>query len=217
MRVGEYNTTYLAITAHAEILNGDQSHQKRSYPCSVVDTLRPWPVVDDVTGSRDLEGEHGEPGDGVLPSAGETEGGVDKATDVHGEGAVDWIHDGKLGKGLHHEVDHNSDGQEANDHSRWASGDEGRAGTDEEAGANGAAATPLLVLCIQSRALGQDEHCNHLHVSTLETAVELVLLADAHVIHDAIIFGQTSLWLLVEVGIVGRGVVLTLLEFWTLV
>lgn len=137
----ECGIIYLAITAHAEILNGDQSYQERSDPCSVVDTLRPWPVVDDITGSRDLEGEDSEPGDGVLPGAGETEGGVDKTTDVHGEGAVDWVHDGKLGKGLHHEVDHDSDGQEANDHRGWAAIDEGTSGTDEEAGANGAAAT----------------------------------------------------------------------------
>lgn len=109
-RVGKNIMTYLAITTHAEVLNGNQSHQERSNPCSVVDALRSWPVVDDVAGSRDLEGQHGEPRDGVLPGAGETEGGVDKATDVHGKGAVDWIHDGKLGEGLHHEVDHNSDG-----------------------------------------------------------------------------------------------------------
>lgn len=150
-RVGENDTTYLAITAHAEVLNGDQSYQQRSYPCSIVDTLRPWPVVDDVTSSRDFEGKDGEPGDGILPGTGETEGGVDKAADVHGKGAVDWVHDGKLGKGLHHEVDHNSDGQEANDHGRWPAGDKGWPRADEETRANGAATVVLSVLRIESR------------------------------------------------------------------
>lgn len=143
--------TYLAITAHAEVLDGDQSYKERSYPCSVVDTLRPGPVVDDVTGSRNFEGKDGEPGDGVFPSTGETEGGVDEAADVHGEGAVDWVHDGKLGKGLHHEVDHNTDGQEANDHGRWPAGDKGGSRADEEARADGAATVVLSVLRIESR------------------------------------------------------------------
>ena len=58
----------------------------------------------DVASSRDFEGQHGQPTDGVLPSAGETEGRVDETADVHAEGTVDWVQDSQLSESLHHEV-----------------------------------------------------------------------------------------------------------------
>lgn len=61
-------------------------------------------VAYDVASSRDLEGQHGQPTDGVLPSAGETERGVDEAANVHAESAVDWVQDGHFSERLHHEV-----------------------------------------------------------------------------------------------------------------
>ena len=61
-------------------------------------------VAYDVASSRDLKGQHGQPTDGVLPGAGETERGVDEAANVHAEGTVDWVQDSHLGERLHHEV-----------------------------------------------------------------------------------------------------------------
>lgn len=58
----------------------------------------------DVASSRDLEGQHGEPTDGVLPSAGETERRVDETANVHAEGTVDWVEHSQLSERLHHEV-----------------------------------------------------------------------------------------------------------------
>ena len=61
-------------------------------------------VAYDVASSRDLEGQHRQPTDGVLPSAGETERRVDETANVHAEGTVDWVEHSQLSERLHHEV-----------------------------------------------------------------------------------------------------------------
>ena len=62
------------------------------------------PPTHNVASSRDLERQHSQPTDGVLPSAGETERRVDETADVHAEGTVDWVQDSQLSESLHHEV-----------------------------------------------------------------------------------------------------------------
>ena len=141
--------------------------------------------MNDVASSRDLEGQDGQPGDGIFPGTGKAEGRVDEAADVHGEGAVDGVHDCELGKGLHHEIDHDSDGQETNDDSRWTSVDERTAGADEQPRANGAAAVLQSVLCtafITELEERRYTHGNHLHVSALEVAVQVAGFA-----HDDVV------------------------------
>jgi hypothetical protein len=69
-------------------------------------TLNPSPsilsVAYDVASSRDLEGQHSQPTDGVLPGTGETERRIDETADVHAEGTVDRVEDSQLGERLHH-------------------------------------------------------------------------------------------------------------------
>lgn len=60
--------------------------------------------MDDVDSGGDLVGENGQPTDGIFPSASETEGWIDKATDIHCESAVNGVHDGHFCESLHHEV-----------------------------------------------------------------------------------------------------------------
>ena len=96
--------SYLAITSHSEELNGNQSSEQGDNPSTVVDTSRSWPVVNDVTGSRDFEGQDRQPTDGVFPSTCETKRGIDEATDVHREGSIDRIDDRHFCQSLHHEV-----------------------------------------------------------------------------------------------------------------
>jgi hypothetical protein len=60
--------------------------------------------VDDAASSRDFERQNGQPTDGVLPRAGETERRVDETADVHGEGTVDRVQYRQLREGLHHKV-----------------------------------------------------------------------------------------------------------------
>jgi len=71
--------------------------------------------VDDIASGGNLKGQNSQPADGVLPTASEAPGGVDEATDVHGEGAVDGVHDGEFGESLHHEVDRDADEGEADE------------------------------------------------------------------------------------------------------
>ena len=52
------------------------------------------PVVDDIARGGYFKREHCQPTYGVLPGASEAEGGIDEAADVHGEGAVNGVHDG---------------------------------------------------------------------------------------------------------------------------
>lgn len=94
----------LTIAPHTEILDTNQSEQERGDPSGVVDALGAWPIVDDIASSRYFEGQDSQPTDGVFPGASETPGGIDESTNVHGEGAVDWVHDGHFGKSLHHEI-----------------------------------------------------------------------------------------------------------------
>ena len=96
--------TGLAIAFDAEKLNGNQSNKERDDPSTVVDAIRSVPVVNDVASSGDFKGKDGQPADGVFPTAGETQGRIDEATDVHGEGTIDGVHDGQFGKSLHHQV-----------------------------------------------------------------------------------------------------------------
>jgi hypothetical protein len=62
------------------------------------------PPTHNVASSRDLERQHSQPTDGVLPSHGESQGRIDETTDVHGESTVDRVHDRQLRQSLHHEV-----------------------------------------------------------------------------------------------------------------
>ena len=96
--------TCLAIALDTKHLDGNQSDKQRNDPSSVVNAFGSGPVVDDVASSGDLEGKHGQPADGVLPSAGETPRRIDEAADVHGEGAVDGVQDSQFCKSLHHEI-----------------------------------------------------------------------------------------------------------------
>jgi hypothetical protein len=45
----------------------------------------------DVASGRNLERQDGQPTDGVLPGASETEGWVNETADVHGESTVDRV------------------------------------------------------------------------------------------------------------------------------
>ncbi len=60
--------------------------------------------MDDVASCGNFKGKDSQPANSVLPAASETPGGVNKATDVHGEGSVDRVHDGQFSESLHHEV-----------------------------------------------------------------------------------------------------------------
>ncbi len=99
-----FGCTCLAIASHAEELDSNQSDKQRANPSSIVDALGSWPVMYDIASSRDFKGQDSQPTNGVLPAASEAQGGIDEATDVHCEGAVDRIHDGQFREGLHHEV-----------------------------------------------------------------------------------------------------------------
>jgi hypothetical protein len=112
----------LAITLDSEELDDDKQEEQGNDPGSVVDVFCSLPVVDlqrsqhetsvkllclpthDVASSRDLEWQHSQPTDGVLPRHGESQRRVNEATDVHGECTVDRVHDRQLCKSLHHEV-----------------------------------------------------------------------------------------------------------------
>lgn len=60
--------------------------------------------MDDVAGCGDLEWEDSEPGKSIFPSASETPGWIHETANVHGEGTVDRVNDGKLRESLHDEV-----------------------------------------------------------------------------------------------------------------
>lgn len=96
--------TYLAIALDTEKLDSNQSDKQWDDPSTVVDALGSWPVMDDIASRGNLKGKDSQPTDGVLPGAGESPRGIDEATDVHGESAIDWVHDGQFRKGLHHEI-----------------------------------------------------------------------------------------------------------------
>jgi hypothetical protein len=99
-----FRGTRLAITLHAKDLDDHQGAEQRDDPGTVVDARGSVPIVDDVARGGDLERKDRQPADRILPPARETPRGVDEAADVHGEGAVDGVHDGHLGESLHHEV-----------------------------------------------------------------------------------------------------------------
>jgi len=94
----------LCISAHTKELDDDESDQQWNNESSGVDTLRSWPIMDDVDSSGNFVREDSQPTDGVFPSAGETERGVDEANNVHAESSVDGIKDGHFCESLHHEV-----------------------------------------------------------------------------------------------------------------
>lgn len=95
---------YLTIAPHTKKLNGNQSYKQRDNPSTIVDARRSWPVVNNVASSWNFKRKDGQPTDRVLPTASKTKGGIDKATNVHGEGPIDRIHDRQFCEGLHHEV-----------------------------------------------------------------------------------------------------------------
>ncbi len=96
--------TYFTIPPHSKDLDDDQKSKQRDDPSSVGDVGSPWPVVDNVAGSRDFEGKDSQPTDGVLPTASESKRGIDEAADVHGERPVDGIDYRQLRESLHHNV-----------------------------------------------------------------------------------------------------------------
>lgn len=108
--------------------------------------------MDDVASSRDLERQDCKPTNGVLPSTGEPPGWIDEATNVHRECSVDRVHHSKFSQCLHHQVHHDTNDGESNDHSGWSTGNEGTGGTDEQSGANSTAtATNISPLSNRSR------------------------------------------------------------------
>lgn len=54
----------------------------------------------------------------------------------HGQTSVDWVHDSKLSKSLHHQVNHDSDDNEADKNSSRSTSLEGSSRTDEQTGSN---------------------------------------------------------------------------------
>lgn len=90
--------------------------------------------MNNVASSRDLERQHSKPTDGVLPATCKAPGWIDEANNVHGEGTVDRVHDGKFSQRLHHQVNHNSDDQKSDDDSSRSTGGERSGGTNEKTG-----------------------------------------------------------------------------------
>ena len=57
-----------------------------------------------IAGCRNLERKYSEPSNAVLPPTGKAPRRVNESANVHGERAIDWIHDGQFGERLGHEV-----------------------------------------------------------------------------------------------------------------
>lgn len=117
---------------------------------------------------------------------------VHESDNVHCEGAVDGVHDGQFGQGLHHQVDHQTHDDETEKHGSRATGLEGGTRADKQTCTDCASAV-IVVLVSSShgssrvessrvesirvlRVPGPHSHGNHLHVSALETAVQRILI-----------------------------------------
>lgn len=112
---------------------------------------------------------------------------VHESDNVHCEGAVDGVHDGQFGQGLHHQVDHQTHNDETKKHRSRATGLEGGTRADKQTCTDCASAVIMVLvssshgssLVESSRVLrvpGPHSHGNHLHVSALETAVQRILI-----------------------------------------
>lgn len=92
--------------------------------------------MDDVTGSRHLKRQDSQPTDRVLPTTSKAPRGVDKSTYIHGECAVNRVHDSQLRERLHHQIDHTADDDEADENGPWPTSLEGTRRADEETSAD---------------------------------------------------------------------------------
>lgn len=129
--------THFAVAPDSEELDGDQSDQKRSDPCSISDTLCTRPVLNDAASGGNFEWKDSQPTDGIFPTTSEAPRRIQETTNVHGEGAIDGIHDGQFGEGLHHEIDHHTDDGETDQYRGRSTSLEGATGTNEQTGTNG--------------------------------------------------------------------------------
>jgi hypothetical protein len=141
--------------------------------------------VDNVASSRNLEGQDSEPTNGVLPATRKAPGWIDEATDIHGEGSVDRIHDREFSQCLHHQVNHNTDDQKSDDDSSWATSGERSARANEQTGANSTTTVKYVSMSCKGivasrRRVWGDKHSNHLHVTALQVFLELVLVGVDH-------------------------------------
>jgi hypothetical protein len=66
--------------------------------------IKPGQEVSYIASCGDFERKYSEPADAVLPSAGKAPRRVNEPANVHGESAIDRVHDGHFGKRLHHQV-----------------------------------------------------------------------------------------------------------------
>ena len=108
------------VALDTEKLNRNQGEEQRCDPGCIIDAVRALPIVDDIAGGRELKWQDNQPGNSVLPAACETPRRVDESADVHGESAIDRVHDGQFGKSLHHEHDLDTDNDEAEEHRAWS-------------------------------------------------------------------------------------------------
>jgi len=153
------NEFNFSVASDSKDLDDSESEKQRNDPGAVIDIFYTCPEFDDIASCGDFERKYSEPADAVLPSTGEAPRRVDKSANVHGESAVDRVHDGHFGKRLHHQVDHDADDYETDNHCTRASSLESTATSDEKTGSD-------------STADG-----NHLHVSALQVSVQLALIS----------------------------------------
>ena len=123
----------LRIASHPEEIDDDNGEEEDDDPDGVGGRVPP--EADGDARGHDLERQHDQPLDGVVPPHREAPCRVEEARRVGGEGARDGEGDGHLAQRLHGRVQHEADEREGDDERGGAAVHQGLAGADEEAGA----------------------------------------------------------------------------------
>lgn len=126
-----------AVTAHRQQVDGCEDDPEDTDPNGNVEVG--VPVLDNKSRDGKLEGECDGPGEPVDPSHGKSEGRVDKAGSVHGEGTGDWQIGGHLTEGNHEREDDGSNEEVCNQTSNRTGDGQRTAASNEETSTNGSA------------------------------------------------------------------------------
>lgn len=117
-----------------------------------------------------------------TPTSGETPGWIDEADVVAEESAVDRVEDGELGKSLNGQEKHEADDlfreSATNPYTKYASAPYGMRRTHDEAQDQGTRSTVAKRTTTSNEETCTDgaSYGNHLHVSSLQRALQLALL-----------------------------------------